>query len=358
MKICLAASGGGHLRQLLDLEPFWSGRDYVFVTEPTAMGKSVAQRHPTEFVPHVALGQARLGHPFAMIRSAVGNLGASWRVVSRHRPDVFISTGAGSMFFTGLFAKLRGAKVIVIDSFARFDRPSAFARIAGRIADWRIAQSAAAAKAWDDAECHDPLVILDGERPAKEPLLFATVGATLPFERLLDYVGDAKSRGLIRERVVIQTGTGAGARTIDGAECVETLDFDAMRALLARADLVVCHGGTGSIITALQAGCRTIAIPRLFERGEHYDNHQLEITQAFEKRGLLFVARTREEFLAALEQARAAAPRLATTDPKGLIARLTQIVDGIAANRARIDRSRVPSCDSEPPGFAGKPPNG
>jgi UDP-N-acetylglucosamine--N-acetylmuramyl-(pentapeptide) pyrophosphoryl-undecaprenol N-acetylglucosamine transferase len=237
------------------------------------------------------------------------------------------------MFFTGLFARLRGARVIVIDSFARFDKPSAFARIAGPIADWRIAQSPACAKAWNGAECHDPLVMLEGERPAKEPLLFATVGATLPYERLLDYVGDAKKRGLIPERVVVQTG--AGAAPIDGVECVETLDFDAMRAVLAKADLVVCHGGTGSIVTALQAGCRTIAIPRLFERGEHYDNHQLEITEAFEKRGLLFVARTREEFAAALVKARVAAPRLATTDPQGLIARLTEIVDGLASAGAQ-----------------------
>lgn len=325
MKICLAASGGGHMRQLLDLEPFWAGRDYVFVTELTAMGESVAQRHPTEFVPHVALGQAKLGHPLAMLRAAIANLAASWRIVAKHRPDLFVSTGAGSMFFTGLFAKLRGAKVIVIDSFARFDRPSAFARIAGPIADWRIAQSPDSAKLWNNAECHDPLVMLEGERPAKEPLLFATVGATLPYERLLDYVGDAKRRGLIPERVVIQTGLGAAP--VEGTECVETLDFDEMKAMLAKADIAVCHGGTGSIITALQAGCRTIAIPRLFERGEHYDNHQLEITEAFEQRGLLFVARTREEFFAALEKARVSTPRMATTDPKALIARLTQIAD-------------------------------
>lgn len=329
MKICLAASGGGHMRQLLDLEPFWKERDVIFVTEPTAMGHSVAQRHPTEFVPHVALGQAKLGHPLVMIRSALANLAASWRIVSRHRPDVFISTGAGSMFFAGLFAKLRGAKVIVIDSFARFDRPSAFARIAGPIADWRIAQSPASAKAWGDAECHDPLVMLDGERPAKEALLFATVGATLPYERLLDYVGGAKRRGLIPERVVIQTGEGAAP--VEGAECVETLDFAEMKAILAKADLAVCHGGTGSIITALQAGCRTIAIPRLFERGEHYDNHQLEITEAFEQRGLLLVARTREEFENALVKARTMTPRLATTDPQGLIARLGQILADIEA---------------------------
>ena len=57
---------------------------------------------------------------------------------------------------------------------------------------------------------------------------------------------------------------------------------------------------------------------------------QLSESQPLEQRGLLFVARTREEFFAALEKARAATPRLASTDPKGLIARLTEIVDGLA----------------------------
>ena len=334
MKICLAASGGGHMRQLLDLEPFWAQRDCFFVTELTAMGESVARRHPCEFVPHVALGQAKLGRPFAMIRSAAANLVASWKIVSRHRPDIFISTGAGSMFFTGLFAKLRGAHVIVIDSFARFDRPSAFARLAGVFADWRLAQSKAAAKAWNNAECHDPLVILEQERPAKEPLLFATVGATLPYPRLLDYVSEAKRDGSITEDVLIQTGVGVAP--IAGVQSVETLDFDDMRAILAKADIVVCHGGTGSIITALQAGCRTIVIPRLFERGEHYDNHQLEITEAFERRGLLFAARTREEFASALESARAATPRMATTDPRSLIARLEQIVGALEGKTGSV----------------------
>lgn len=323
MKLCLAASGGGHMRQLLDLEPFWMGCDYFFVTEPTAMGHSVARHHGVEFVPHVALGQAKLGHPWVMVRSAMANLRASWQIVRRHRPDLVISTGAGSMFFTCLFARLHGAKFVAIDSFARFDRPSAFARIAGPLAQWRIAQAKQSALRWGNAECIDPLVAIETERPAKDALLFATVGATLPFPRLIAFVADAKRRGLIPQRTVIQTGSGVPA--IEGVECVETLDFADMKEMMARADIAVVHGGTGSVITALQAGCRVIAIPRLFARGEHYDDHQLEITTAFAKRGLLAVARTQSEFDAALQQVSAQPPRMMTTDPHKLVARLREI---------------------------------
>src|SRR3546814_6965812 len=87
---------------------------------------------------------------------------------------------------------------------------------------------------------------------------------------------------------------------------VDTLPFAKVQKLLHDADIVVCHGGTGSLITALRAGCRVIAMPRLSERGEHYDNHQSEITEAFVARGLIWSAATTEELKAALTAARAA----------------------------------------------------
>ena len=70
-KICLAASGGGHVRQLLDLRPVWSEQDYFFVTEDTALGSALASDHPTHFVPHFAWGQAKLGAPFRMLGRAI-----------------------------------------------------------------------------------------------------------------------------------------------------------------------------------------------------------------------------------------------------------------------------------------------
>lgn len=317
-RLCLAASGGGHVRQILDLEPLWRDFPHFFVTEDTALGQSIAAEEQTCFVPHVALGQARLGAPLRMMVAAVRNALASARIVWQQRPDVVITTGAGSMFFTVLWARLFGARIILVDSFARFDKPSAFARIAGPLAHLRIAQSPGSAAQWPGALMFDPFRTLDTPRPAKEPLLFATVGATLPFDRLVNLVATAKAAGLIAERVVIQTGTG-GVQP-DAIECHETLSFPEMTALLDKADLVVCHGGTGSLITALRAGCRVIAVPRRFDRGEHYDDHQSEITTAFAERGLLAVANDDAEFAQALAQVRARTPGCATTDPSALIA--------------------------------------
>lgn len=324
LRVCLAASGGGHIRQLLDLEPAWSQHDYFFVSEDTALSRSIAEKHRARYVSHFALGQARLGAPARMAAGAVRNFFESARIMLTERPDVLITTGAGAVFFSVLWARLLGAKIVVIESFARFHAPSVFGRMASPFAHEKVVQSKELASYWPDAAVFDPLRELDTPRPEKKPFLFATVGAILPFDRLVNMVADAKAQGAIPEDILIQTGAGGLAPT--GIQTVETLPFDQIQDHLREADIVVCHGGTGSLITALRQGCRVIAVPRLFEHGEVYDNHQAEITDSFAARGYLAVAKTAEELVEALKIVRARPPAMATSDPAALIDHLNQLL--------------------------------
>lgn len=332
LRICLAASGGGHLRQLLDLQPVWSRHDYFFVTEDTALGRTLADEHRTHFVPHFAWGQAKLGAPFRMIGRAVSSFFRSFGFMLRERPDLVISTGAGAVIFPVLWGRLFGAHVLVIESFARFEGPSLFGRIASPFAHEVVVQSAKLASHYPRAKVFDPFRVLDSNPPAKQDLLFATVGATLPFDRLIDTVAALKAEGAIPERVIAQTGVGGHAP--DGLEVSETLPFDQVQAILRDARIVVCHGGTGSLITALRQGCQVIAMPRLSKLGEHYDDHQAEITGAFAQRGLVLIANTLEELRQALIEARARKPVLATTDPQALLAHLETLTAGLKSRRS------------------------
>lgn len=346
MRIGLVGSGGGHVRQLLDLEGLWGDTDYFFVTEDTALTRDIAAKHRTHFVPHVALGQARLGKPFRMALAGVRSLWTSLGIVWRERPDAVITTGAGSCYFTVLFARLLGARIVLIDSFARFSGPSAFARIATRLAHVRIAQSQQSADRWPGARVFDPFRFLDKVRPAKEPLVFATVGATLPFDRLVRLVDQAKREGLLPENVILQTGIGGTEPIGDGITDVrETLDFEDVKQILQRADIVICHGGTGSIITALREGCRVIVIPRIFKRGEHYDDHQWEIAQAFADRGIVTMVGEDDDIATAIAAARQLDPVCATLDPSALMAELRSLFDQWKTEipaKGRIRRARQP----------------
>jgi len=324
LRVCLAASGGGHIRQLLDLENAWARYDYFFVSEDTALSRSLAHKHPVHFLCHFAVGQIKREGLARAVVAGIKNFWDSTRLMWRHRPDIIISTGAGSVFFLILWAKLLGARFILIETFARFDSPSIFARIASPFADYIIVQSAALAKAFPRAAIFDPLEILDHPRPDKKKLLFATVGVTLPFDRMIGMVAKLKEEGDISEDVVFQTGI--GGLLPQGTQSFETLPFDRVTSYLHEADIVVCHGGTGSVITALREGCRTIVVPRMAERGEHYDDHQAEITKAFAARGLVIPANSVEELASALRSSRARKPVSATTNPARLIEHLKTVL--------------------------------
>ena len=57
---------------------------------------------------------------------------------------------------------------------------------------------------------------------------------------------------------------------------------DKMLQLIDEAEVVVCHGGFGSIRDTLAAGKTPVVVPRMPENGESID-HQAEITEELEK---------------------------------------------------------------------------
>jgi UDP-N-acetylglucosamine transferase subunit ALG13 len=324
LRICLAASGGGHLRQLLDLKPFWEAHDVHFVTEPTALAESLATSYRVHTVPHFRTGQFRTD-AFANVAGAIGrNVGAAWRAVRAERPQLMIATGAGAVFFAVLFAKLRGARFVHLESFARVETPSKFGRMARKLADAVIVQSAKLSEVWPEAEVFDPFVTLGPATGAKEDLGVVTVGTVLPFDRLVSGVA-ALDPSVRPARIVAQVGK--GGVWPEGMEVHESLGFDEMQALLGRANLVFCHGGTGSLITALRAGCRVVAMPRRADLGEHQDDHQQEIVGALAARGLIEVAEDASDLEAAVRRALAKWAQKATTDPAALIERLAELTN-------------------------------
>jgi UDP-N-acetylglucosamine transferase subunit ALG13 len=316
-KLCLAASGGGHLRQILDLQPYWKDKDFFILTEDTALSRGLNKDWKIRYVPHFAFGQAKLSGVFSIIVSSCRNLIKTVQILADEAPTHVITTGAGSVFFTVIIARLFGAKIVLVESFARFNKPSLFFKLSSPFAQCQVVQAEPLQAFWPKAHLFDPVSIFEDGSIQKKPLLFATVGATLPFERLVNAVVSSKASGLIPEEVIIQTG---GAEVVaEGITSLATVTYDEMKAIHKDADLVVCHAGTGSIITGLQHGCRVIVMPRQATAGEHYDAHQNDITDAFRIRGLISVAKTEADLPAALDEARKRTPIFVRTDYTRLI---------------------------------------
>jgi len=152
-----------------------------------------------------------------------------------------------------------------------------------------------------------------------------------PFPRALDLVEPLVCQG---ERLIVQHGSTGPRPEMPNTTWVEFMSFDEVTDTMARADSVVCHAGIGTVMTALQAGHTPVVIPRRAQRGEHVDDHQLEIADRFTKRGLILCVTT-ETNLATLLMARR--DKVAQPMGRGSVQLRRAVSDAVAAgpNRQR-----------------------
>jgi UDP-N-acetylglucosamine:LPS N-acetylglucosamine transferase len=74
------------------------------------------------------------------VRNLLKNLRLAWRVLSKERPDVIVSTGAGVAFPFFLLAKPLGIRTVFVEAYERIDRPSLTGRLCYPIADLMMLQ--------------------------------------------------------------------------------------------------------------------------------------------------------------------------------------------------------------------------
>ncbi len=106
-----------------------------------------------------------------------------------------------------------------------------------------------------------------------------------PFTRLLEEVDKLKQQKIIKDKIVVQAGL--TKYKSDNMEIHGLIPIDEFTELLKESDLVITHGGVGSILSALKLNKKVIAIPRLAEYGEHTNNHQIQIVNEFFNTGYI-----------------------------------------------------------------------
>ena len=105
------------------------------------------------------------------------------------------------------------------------------------------------------------------------------------FPRLLEAVDKEIKRGNIKEKVVVQAGqTKYESDNMEIFDLISAPDFDK---LMDKADIVITHGGVGSILSAVKKGKKIIAAARLSKYKEHHNDHQKQIIKEFADQGYL-----------------------------------------------------------------------
>lgn len=130
-KICLAASAGGHMTQLLKVAESWAGREVFYVSTVEVVAEKLRKLGKTYIV-----GECNRKHPFRTFIVMLRCL----KIAFKERPSVVISTGAAPGLLLGVLAKLFGAKVVWLDSIANTERLSMSGRMIRPFADLILSQ--------------------------------------------------------------------------------------------------------------------------------------------------------------------------------------------------------------------------
>jgi UDP-N-acetylglucosamine:LPS N-acetylglucosamine transferase len=131
LRICLAASAGGHTSQLLKLTSSWNGYETLYVTT-TDVVRDKLKRFGQVYV----VGECNRQHPIDVVKVFFRCI----RIIFKEKPDVVISTGAAAGCMLCFLGKMLGARVVWVDSITNVERISLSGRIIRTFADLFLVQ--------------------------------------------------------------------------------------------------------------------------------------------------------------------------------------------------------------------------
>ena len=147
------------------------------------------------------------------------------------------------------------------------------------------------------------------------------------FTRLLDAIQKKIDEGKIikKENIIVQAGC-----TRYKSKNMQIIDYMPLREFedyVDKADIIICHAGVGTILTALKKGKKIIAAARLKKHGEHVNDHQLQILDNFTDEGYILALEDFDKIDLLLKQAKNFTPAKFKSNKKYFLKQLEKEIN-------------------------------
>lgn len=296
-RFLFVASSGGHLTELDNLVETWGGSDASeWVTFDTPQSRALLRGRRVHHVPYVAPRDVR----------GVMRASRDIRVLLQDGPyDAIVSTGAAVALSAALAGVRTRTPMVYVESIARLVGPSLTGRLLSAVPGVQLRTQV---ETWADRRwtyAGDVLGAYDAPVLQDDPQghlikLFVTLGTIEPyrFDALVDAV---LMTGLAGPETVWQLGS-TTRQDLPGTSHHQ-MAHDEVRRHLREADVVVSHGGVGTILDALAAGKVPVVSPRRERRSEHVDDHQEQFARHIQNAGLAVTVEAPELTAADLRRA-------------------------------------------------------
>ena len=147
------------------------------------------------------------------------------------------------------------------------------------------------------------------------------------FPRLLEAVQKAIDEKKVskKEKIIVQAGS--TKFTSKDMEIHDYMPVEQFEEYIEKADIIICHAGVGTILTALEKGKKVIAAARLKQYGEHVNDHQLQILDNFAKKRYILALEDFNKLDELLEQAKSFTPAVFKSNKKFFLSQLEKEIN-------------------------------
>lgn len=157
-------------------------------------------------------------------------------------------------------------------------------------------------------------------------MIFVTLGTQdKNFKRLLNDIQREIDKGNIKEQVIVQAGfTKYESKDM---KIFDLLDKDEFEQYMKKCDLLITHGGVGSILTGLKNNKKVIACPRLAKYKEHINDHQVQIIEKFSTAKYLLAYNENDDLGKIIQQSKKFIPKKYISNTQKMIRVIENFID-------------------------------
>lgn len=281
MTTLLAASNGGHLKQLHHLRPRLHGvpEPFHWITFDTPQARSLLEGETVHYVPFIGGRDPK---------NVARNFPYARRILRETGAEALVSTGSAIALPYFTVGRLRRRRCHWIESAARMEGPSLTGRLISRLPGVNLYSQyeSWAGGRWNfRGSVFDSFASVEPEasaepRIAKAVVTLGTYKGT-PYTRIVRRLLE-----ILPLEVEVLWQTGATDVTEFGVESVYALPEKELSEAMREADVVITHAGVGTALAALEVGKCPVMAPRLAAHGEAVDDHQVQIAAQLSNRGL------------------------------------------------------------------------
>ena len=110
-------------------------------------------------------------------------------------------------------------------------------------------------------------------------------------------------------------------------EIFDLIDRENFDKLINECDILITHGGVGSILTGLRNDKKVIVCPRLSKYNEHVNDHQIEIVEKFSELGLILPFYENDDLNKILNHVKSFKPKKFKSNTNNIISLIEDFID-------------------------------